>query len=128
MSVSAYHQHHHHNHHHNNHNNNNHNNNNGHNNKREQRFKDSRALRELKVKQNKHILSTYNKAYAFFPKVCAQRTEAVNRPARSRQGHSTQAGAVSLTVLVRAALSAGQVCAQAQQPHGRGLEAVWQRQ
>lgn len=30
---------------------------------------DHRALRELKVKQNKHVLSTYNKAYAFFPKV-----------------------------------------------------------
>jgi hypothetical protein len=74
VTVSAYHQHHHNNHHNNNHHNNHnnghhHHSSNGHNNKRQQRFKDSRALRDLKVKQNKHILSTYNKAYAFFPKV-----------------------------------------------------------
>lgn len=64
VHVSAYHGH---NHHHNNHHHNNHHH--GHNNGRQQRFKDSRALRDLKVKQNKHILSTYNKAYAFYPKV-----------------------------------------------------------
>jgi hypothetical protein len=33
--------------------------------------RDSGPLRERKVKQSKHILETYNKAYAFFPKVCA---------------------------------------------------------
>jgi hypothetical protein len=65
VSVSAYHQHHNHDH----HNNHNHNNNHGHNNGRQQRLKDSKGLRELKVKQNKHILSTYNKAYDVFPKV-----------------------------------------------------------
>jgi hypothetical protein len=43
-----------------------HHNNNGHN---APHYKDSRALRDLKTKQNKHILSTYNKAYALFPKV-----------------------------------------------------------
>ena len=43
-----------------------HNNNNGHN---APHYKDCRALRDLKTKQNKHILSTYNKAYALFPKV-----------------------------------------------------------
>jgi len=32
-------------------------------------YKDSRNLRQLKEKHNKHVLSTYNKAYAFFPKV-----------------------------------------------------------
>jgi hypothetical protein len=66
VSVSAYHQHHNHNHH-NSHNH--HHGNNGHNSGRQQRFKDSKGLRELKVKQNKHILSTYNKAYDVFPKV-----------------------------------------------------------
>lgn len=36
-------------------------------------YKDSRNLRQLKEKHNKHVLSTYNKAYAFFPKVSNRR-------------------------------------------------------
>lgn len=133
MSVSAYHQHHNnHGHHNNNHNNHHQNNNNGHNNKRQQRLKDSRALRDLKVKQNKHILSTYNKAYAFFPKVCAVCTG--SQPAKQQAEHSTAPHNLSSPshmcwrLCWSALLCAGQVCAQAQQPHGRGVEAVWQRQ
>ena len=49
----------------------------GHGHREANKYKDSRALRQLKEKQNKHILSTYNKAYAFFPKVGAGRSKCV---------------------------------------------------
>lgn len=54
---------------HNNHNGHTHHHNNSHRQQGQPRYRDSAPLRDLKVKQNKHILSTYNKAYAFFPKV-----------------------------------------------------------
>lgn len=47
-------------------------NNHNHHNHNHPRYKDSGALRQLQVKRNQHILSTYNKAYAFFPKVRAR--------------------------------------------------------
>lgn len=60
-------------------------------------YKDSRALRDLKTKQNKHILSTYNKAYALFPKVLGPRMACLGKRGGGRTGRWGAAGGMKIS-------------------------------